>query len=100
MKLNPRLLLLPGLLWLGAFNNVSASPEAVIIHPTEYALIDGTGAALIHPVENALIPTTEGSLIQASDAVLIPTTAPLLDPLKEPLVAKGTPAEKRQENDI
>ena len=87
MKLKPWLLVLPGLLWLGI--NASASPEAIIIHPTEYSLINGTGATLILPTEYPLIPTTEGSLIHPSEAALIPTVAPLLNPFNAPLVASG-----------
>ena len=81
------LLVLPGLLWLGI--NASASPEDVIIYPTEYPLVNGTGAVLVQPTEYPLIPTTHGSLIHPSDAALLPTGVPLLNPFSAPLVASG-----------
>jgi len=88
MKRNPWLLVLPGLLWLGACYCSFGSPNAPVVYPTSYPLVNGTGAVLVQP-ETSLIPTTHGSLIHESDAVFIPTTVPLLNPLKNPLVPKG-----------
>ena len=78
-------------LWLGLCDLSAASPEARIVYPTDYPLVNGTGAVLVQPTEHSLIPTTHGSLILASDAVFIPTTAPLLNPLAQPLVPRGIP---------
>ena len=69
--------------------NIPAAARGVIIHPTDYALLNGTGAALVHPTEYPLIPTTHGSLIHQTDAVLVPTAAPLVNPLTAPLVPSG-----------
>ncbi|GEM_PF-4179417 len=77
------------LLWLGAWSVSFAAPQPPVIHPTDFILVNGTGAKLVQPTLYPLIPTTHGSLILQTDAVFIPTTEPLLNPLAQPLVPKG-----------